>query len=471
MGNSSREFWGPSLRVIPMPSPSFTQITMSFRPVVGIVFLGRRRPGFDMAWSRSIEERVRESCGRAPEFICFEPPEKAVDEASLRRIMSACIERKVDAIAVLQPTMGDGRLLQTMIQLWSHPLILWATPENPQGDMVTCSLVGTHSWASMLRHMGHPFFIVSGAPDSPAVRQQLNEAVRMANTCRRLKAARLGMIGGHVPGFFAMGGDPFSIYHGLGVQVQTYTLVEFLDVVNGIDTASIEQDVAATRALGLQHKDTADEDLSLASRLYLALRAFFLNETLDALTIREWPELPNKTGQWPLLGVARLLDEGFPLAIEGDADGAILALMGESLGLGRSYLTDWLEHDESEITLWHGGAAPLSLCEPGAKLARHFNTGHPMAIDAIIRIGMPVTLARIWRLEGRYFVTAREGETVRPRREILATNARARLDRQRPDEWFEELCHLGMPHHVTLFQGRHEKLLRRFSRAMDAQFV
>ncbi len=123
--------------------------------VAGIIFLGRRRPGFDMEWGRQMEHRVRNMLAGA-DFIAFEPPEKAVDDASLRQSLAACQARGVDVIILLQTTMGDGRLAPTLAQLWPDPPLLWATPENQQGDMISsCSLVGAHCWASTLRQMGH----------------------------------------------------------------------------------------------------------------------------------------------------------------------------------------------------------------------------------------------------------------------------------------------------------------------------
>lgn len=111
---------------------------------VGVLFLGRRRPGFDMDWGKQMEERVRQQL-KQTKLSIFEPSEKAVDDASLRRAMAACEAQKVDALVVLQTTMGDGRLAPTLAQLWPHPIILWATPENQQGDMISsCSLVGVH---------------------------------------------------------------------------------------------------------------------------------------------------------------------------------------------------------------------------------------------------------------------------------------------------------------------------------------
>jgi hypothetical protein len=97
---------------------------------VGVVFLGRRRPGFDMEWGKQMETRVRGSLAKSG-FEFFEASEKAVDDPSLRGVMADCEAQKIDALVLLQTTMGDARLSQTLAQLWPDPLILWATPEKP----------------------------------------------------------------------------------------------------------------------------------------------------------------------------------------------------------------------------------------------------------------------------------------------------------------------------------------------------
>src|ERR1019366_1666230 len=175
------------------------------RTKLGVIFLGRRRPGFDMEWGKQQEEKTR-SWLREGKFTVFEPPDKAVDDASMRRAVAACSEQGAQVLVLLQTTMGDGRLAPTLAQLWPDPLVLWATPEKQDGDMISsCSLVGLHAWASTLRQMGHGFDLVYGDPDSGETRQRLSEAVRLAATVRGLLSARLGLIGGQAPGYFAMG--------------------------------------------------------------------------------------------------------------------------------------------------------------------------------------------------------------------------------------------------------------------------
>jgi L-fucose isomerase-like protein len=429
-----------------------------------------------MEWGRQMEERAR-ACLQGTGFTVAEPAEKAIDEASLRRAVADCEAQDASAMVLLQTTMGDGRLAPTLAQLWSDPPVLWATPEKPDGDMISsCSLVGAHAWASTLRQMAHPFELVYGDPDGVQTHQQLSEAIRLAATVRRLRSVRLGLVGGPAPGYFAMSVDPFAVHRTFGIQLQTFSLLQFSQAAQDLSVEAITEDVARVKALGLPHKDTSDEDLPMASRLYLAMRSYLENEHLDALAVRCWPEMPEVFGQWPYLGITRLVSEGRAVVCEGDADGALSAWIGGSLGLGACYLSDWLEHDGETITLWHGGAAPLSFFPPpgepgGPRIARHFNIRKPTVVEGTVCEDMPVTILRFWGCDGKYYLTAREGQTLKPKRHLMGTNGLARIRQEDPREWFEELCHLGMAHHVAVFVGHHAALLRRMARMLQIQFI
>jgi L-arabinose isomerase len=73
-----------------------------------------------------------------------------------------------------------------------------------------------------------------------------------------------------------------------------------------------------------------------------------------------------------------------------------------------------------------------------------------------------MTIARWWRVDGRYRGVALEGLTQPPPRELTGNTALVRIDRD-AHQLFEQLVHAGMPHHVALFRGQH---LDRFTRLM-----
>jgi L-arabinose isomerase len=413
-------------------------------------------------------------CGQP--WDVFEPRETAVDDGTLRQAVADCQAHGVESLVLLQTTMSDARLAPTLAQIWPSVPVFWATPENPAGDAVSsCSLVGAHAWASTFRQLGHTFELVYGHPSEPGTAKRLTQSVLLTALVRRLERVRIGAIGGQAPGFFAMSGDLFAMHRGLGVQLQSFSLLEYADVAKGLGRQAVADDVEVVRQLGLPHTDTSDDDLPMASSLYLAMRHFLETENLDCLTIRCWPELPNTFGQWPYLGLARLAEEGRAVACEGDVDGALTFWIGERLGFGRCYLTDWLEHDASTITLWHGGMSPVSLSPPpgepgGPQIARHFNNKKPAVVDAELKADVPLTLCRIWRFDGKYRLTCRDAHSLRPRRPLMGTNALARLDCD-PHGWFEELCYAGMPHHLAVFEGHHSQTLRRLARLLEMEIV
>lgn len=434
---------------------------------LGLLFLGRKRPGFDMEWGAGIEIKVREAVNQS-NFEVFEPSKKAVDEVSLKEVVAECEDAGVEALVLLQTTMADGRMAPTLAQIWPYPPIFWATPEKPEGNMISsCSLVGAHLWASSFRQMGRSSDVVYGDPEDSETLEKLDTSVRSVAVVRKLRHTRVGVIGGQAPGFANMATDPFAMHQLLGVQLQTYSLIEFENVLKDLSEDAVSTDVETVKEMGLEFKDASEADLPMASRLYLAMRHFFDEENLDALGVRCWPEMPNTFGQWPYLGIARLADEGRAIACEGDADGAIGALIGETFGMGRCYLSDWLEHDEETITLWHVGAMPPSLSPPAGesgapKIAKHFNVNKPTVLESELKVGIPLTLFRLWRCDGEYRLTACDAESVKAR-PLMCSNGRARLLNRKPNDWFEDMCRAGMPHHLNIFQGNHAAKLKRFA--------
>ena len=443
---------------------------------VALDFLGRKRPGFDQEWGQAMTEKVR-ACTSKMDFEFFEPPEKVTDDVSLREGLAACNAAGADVLLTLQTTMADARMAPTLSRLWPHPVLLWATPEKQEGDMISsCSLVGVHAWGSVLQQHGSPFEIVYGDPEAGDTVKQLQQAVRLAYTARKLQAARVGIIGGTAPGYFAMSADPFDVMRGLGAQAQYYSLMQFADVVNEFSGAEVAEDVAKVKALGIPMKDVEEDVLPMASRLYLAMRHFLKDEEIDALAVRCWPEMPNTFGQWPYFSMVRLAGEGEAVACEGDADGALSLLVGECLGLGAGYLSDWLEHDAETVTLGHGGVAPMSLTPPageqgGPQIARHFNNKKPAVMESTLKEGMDITMMRAWRRGGQYFLTAGEAQTIKPKRHLMGSNGLARLTDHVPAEWFDSLCHAGMPHHVIVFRGHEADLFRKLARTMGITWV
>jgi L-fucose isomerase-like protein len=440
---------------------------------VGFLAIGRKRPGFDPDWGRQMDVSAWEACSAAG-LDAVRPSEPVVDDVTLRSAVAELRHAGCQTLLVLQTTMGDGRLAPILAQLWDAPLVLWATPERTDADRVSaCSLVGTHVFASMFRQLNRPFEIVYGVGDDELFRQQLAAAVHLTAAAAQLRKSKVGLVGYHAPGFVNMHADPITISRDLGLQLHHFGLPELQDRIDTCEADRVDRDMRTVLAMELPlDASLRRRDLIQNSRYFLALADLLSDENLDALAVRCWPELPTHYGHWPYLAMLRLTEEGHAVALEGDVDGAILGLIGRLLGIGSGYITDWLEHDATSITLWHPGHAPRDICvDETLRLGRHFNDDKPLVVNAELAAGRAITIARLWRCDGRYCLTAFDAKTAAPRRSLLGAQGLATVDGLPVPELFDRLCHAGMPHHLTVFPGGQIDILRRLSRLMGIEWL
>jgi L-fucose isomerase-like protein len=452
------------------------QLPGSETMTIGMLILGRRRPGFDPEWAAQVVSAL-ERQGLPEPFVPWRPAVPITDEGSLLQALAACRVAGALSLLVLQPTMSDGNLAVVLAQQWPGPLVLWATPERPVGDKVSsCSLVGTHLFASTLRQLGRPFELVYGLPGEAQTVAELASALRLVTAVEGIAQSTVGLIGYHAPGFTNLSADAGAFLRQTGARLRHLGLHELQDAMAAVPAAEAVADAAALRDSGLPCGEVTPDELVVASRYYLALRTLQQTERLAALALRCWPELPNVIGQWPYLALARLASEGHSIACEGDADGALCCLIASRLGLGQTHLSDWLAHDRETISLWHGGCAPFGLCEPigsshGPRVSRHFNNRKAAVVDADLLADMPVTLFRLWRCDHAYRLAAFEGTTLVPRRPLQGTNGLAAICHADVRDLFDALCHEGMPHHLAMVRGHHARILRRWARLAGVQVV
>lgn len=448
---------------------------------VGVIILGRKRPGFDQEWNRSICDRSLAALEQLG-YVVARAEEPVVDDTTIAAAIRKIETAGCRALVLLQPSMAHGQIALTVAQQWSDPVILWATPERPgDGKVSSCSLVGQHLWASSLRQAGRAFEFVYGDPDDAALRGELSRAIALATAAAGVRRAKVGVIGTHAPGFIDLATDPFLLRRKLGTQLHPLSLPQYIERVHAVSDTAVKQDVERVQALKLPMNGVTADDLAMNSRCYLAMLEIIEEESLDGLALQCWPELPNMLGQWPYLAVSRLSTEGRAVSIEGDVDGCITSLMGKLLGLGPGFLTDWLEHDRNSIFFWHPGMAPMDMCsragtDGGPSLSKHFNIVKPLVVDGQIRINEPVTIARLWRCDERYHLTALEGRTIAPRRRLTGNTALVEISEAEiasggtVPERFDRLLHAGLPHHVVLLFGQHRVILQKLARLLGVDW-
>ncbi len=129
----------------------------------------------------------------------------------------------------------------------------------------------------------------------------------------------------------------------------------------------------------------------------------------------------------------------------------------------------------ARIHFWHPGMAALSWLD-SPSLGLHFNITKPLVVDGgNYASSQPMTIARIWRIDGTYRATAFEGRTITNPRKLTGNTALVELSEPLPQGGvgarFDALVHAGMPHHVALFIGHQQDRIRRLTRMLEIDWV
>lgn len=153
---------------------------------LGILVIGRKRPGFDQEWNQSMRGAAGEALTKLG-FTCVGGDAPVVDDATIAQAIARIQQARCDALVVLQPSLGHGQLALALMQQWGKPVVLWATPERQESRKASsCSLVAQHLWASILRQAKYPFEIVVGAPAEERTQLELMRAISLCRAKVRL---------------------------------------------------------------------------------------------------------------------------------------------------------------------------------------------------------------------------------------------------------------------------------------------
>merc|ERR1712029_296093 len=122
------------------------------------------------------------------------------DDPTLRLALGECRQQGVDVVVAVQPIISDGRLAPVLAQDWEHSVVMWATPEQQTGEMISGnSLVGTHLMSANLKQLGFSVQFVYGNLDWQLSECQLLTGVWTSFATRFLKKAKVGLIGYQAP--------------------------------------------------------------------------------------------------------------------------------------------------------------------------------------------------------------------------------------------------------------------------------
>jgi L-arabinose isomerase len=292
-------------------------------------------------------------------------PESA--ESTGRRFADADVDVVVAAATMATPP-AYGR---AALEGFDGPVIVWddrrlaLLPEDLDEVEATraSSLLGSIMLANVLGREDRPYLAVTSV-DGDAT--EVKRVVVGAAASRGLRDARLGLLGGIIPGYEDVLLDPTTAER-LGIE-----LVEVVsgDEARALAGSDVEEPDELTRA-GLELTEQAAPLLARSLRVHRFLRALVAERQLDALALNchsevlRWGE---QLGVTACLASTLLWSDGLPISCTGDAATAVALMLLARIAGSAQYCEGYaIEADTGELLVSSCGMADISLRPAGTR--------------------------------------------------------------------------------------------------------
>lgn len=357
-------------------------------------------------------------------------PEQIITPDDGRKALGALDAEHPDFLLVQCTSFSAGLLAQMMIRS-GYPVGWWAISENAVDGAVPfnsfCSI-------NMYQAIGRNYYNEEEIPakwffgevGSDLFAPRMAVTIRALRAIKRLRASRIGLIGGIAPGFNDLYFDERKLLR-LFPGMEYDRIPEFDDVADIAESFTDAQ--VAPLAEEIEKAATGVHPASVKhkmrnARFLMAYRKFIADHGFDAVAISCWPKFQSRYDYSICSVIAQLNDEGIPAACEGDPLSAVSMLMLEEISGKPTMLMDMSAFDSSDesVLLWHCGPASKHFaCDKGYSLGVNYSgkahiPGQGLACCGVARdmifAPMQLTIGRLTPDLDKLFVAG--GETMDP---------------------------------------------------------
>ncbi len=339
------------------------------------------------------------------------------DESDLERVINYLKEKAIDALFFPHCNFGSEDLVGKVAKALGVPVLLWGPrddPPNDEGIRARDTQCGLFATSKVLRRMNIPFtYITNSWLDSDIFRDGLLDFVRVANVVKNFKDLKILQISTRPGAFWTMMANEGELLERFGIQLVPVTIYDLKLRMDSVISKTPEKvdDVINYINKNFKREDyVKDEHIRKIATLKVAMKEMAEEVGAKAIAIQCWTSLQDLVGLVPCLANAMLTDEGLPVVCETDIHGAVGAIIGQSVAMGRNpiFFADLtVRHPKNENAelLWHCGPFPPSLAKPGTEMViggHYLMAGKPFGLGNWEIRGGDVTILRFDGDHGEY---------------------------------------------------------------------
>lgn len=373
----------------------------------------------------------------------------------------------IEAPNVLKVLSAAG-LEQTPMLLWSHDNY-WDPAEKATISFGCIASAGV--MRETFEEFDYSFRFVVGNPGDEALAGKIKSFLQAAETVRKLKNARLGMLGYVSMGMYTGLADHIKVKKVFGTEIvhmDQYSLIAHLDEAAAEDVEAEKQalkkewDVAASISDALLDRNAA---------VYLRLKQLVQEQQLDALTAKCQYEMSIDWGFTPCVALS-LLGARMPVSCEGDIYLLLSQMILEGIAKDTTTYGDVLAFLPDGVICAACGFAPKSfLAAQRPKIDKHTALYSGLLITTPFK-SQDVTVIRLANDKGGFKMHVIEGHTeeMKDFHEIdcpAYAGSVIKFHNKSVEDFQQEI----MSQHYAMVPGKHGDAVRDFCRLMNIRVV
>ena len=408
--------------------------------------------------------------------------EEEAQAAAAARLFNAA---EVDIIVALELAYTKGLVPARCLLDTTAPVLVWNAQrirrlgEEDGFDvvMLNSGMAGMPELTAVLIRTGREFALVTSQFDDPDGRRMVGEVIQAAAVRRRLREARIALVGHPFEGMTDLMYDGLSLRQAIGPVVWPLEPEKVALRFDEIEQADVEATMAAERARYTVEMEPALFERSV--RLALALESVVKEHNFDAFTAFDqvWLTDP-RVGVIPSYGTGRLCEIGIPASPEGDVNTAVAQLILQELAGQATTLENYvIDFDSQAVMFSHDGHGNPALGTPGAVKVKHSIYyhgvhGYGAGFEFAYQPGPITNLALVTVGQGRWRFVISEGQLLPfPPRSISAPQTLFKHDTLPIAGWCDAWLRAGATHHMGAAQGRWTAQLLHLARMLGVEAV
>ncbi len=394
-----------------------------------------------------------------------------------------------DALLVILLTYSPSQLALPALMRTGLPILVWNTQELFAIDEAFTSqdmtdnhgVHGTQDLCNVLLRSGVKFEYVTSHLDDENPLAPVVDFLHAASAVRRLRSARIGLIGYPFPGMGDFALDTTHFVATLGCEWVNIPIEEYVTRAAGAERSAVRQLVDEYRETYEVQEGIEADDLDLTARVEIALRGMVEDHGLAALTYQfmAFGE-DERTPTVPFVAMSRLMAEGIGFGGEGDliacAGSVLLNALQPPAGFTEIFTIDF---GGNGILLSHMGEANVAMARRDRKTPMAMRSspitrtrGGQLVLVTSFEPG-PATLFALTlgpKSRWRFIVSPMTVQDFGPLPDIDVPHSKL-LPAGDVRDFLSAYARAGGPHHHALCFGDARERLSVAAALLDADFV